>query len=363
MSNEDEDNSVNGDPGPSAYNNTHRAFLQALISQPLIAQRDAIALLSRILAAGQQQQQSGDASPPPAPQVDEPLLRNYIHTLNDALGPLDFEVRRSVHQRDADRLPLYALVSTASDTQTRLATGLSADEVAFVRRVLDAMFLRQGGGDREVFAVRATEAVRLAKVAQTQQTQLQQQEQEQTQSVAPAASITMQRAEEVLREMCGAGWFERSEAGYVSLGPRGIMELKGWLQGMYDEPEEEGDTAEDVERGRRVRFCEACKEMLTVVSHLRRLSRPVCAPSDALADIAAQGLRCSNHDCGFRVHEVCAKGYFRARGERQCPRCGTEWTGSDAVGEKAAIGYGSRDRRSNGTSRRSTNTLVADESE
>ncbi|MBE7181694.1 MAG: hypothetical protein INR71_10895 [Terriglobus roseus] len=62
----------------------------------------------------------------------------------------------------------------------------------------------------------------------------------------------------------------------------------------------------------------------------------------------SQGKRCSNHECGFRLHEICEQRFFRSNGQRRCPRCRSEWTGSEFVGEKAARGQNTG-RRSAGS--------------
>ena len=73
--------------------------------------------------------------------------------------------------------------------------------------------------------------------------------------------LTIAQAERVMAEMVAEGWFEKSRAGYFSLSPRALMELRGWLKDMYNEPAGEGE-----EEGERIRDCEACREIVTVVS-------------------------------------------------------------------------------------------------
>ncbi|KAF2097942.1 hypothetical protein NA57DRAFT_76742 [Rhizodiscina lignyota] len=333
----------------SDYNNSHRAFLQVFLARSVMTFEEAQPILANILSVHDRPTHIND--------VDLPLFRSYIHTINAALSRLDYEIRHTIHQTDNSRRAVYALVNTTSDPQTQLATSLSADEVAFVKRVLDAMFDTHGGGHaggREVFAVKEMEAIQLAKVprgsnaardsgvgmsndgrnGETQQLPIV--------VGGSAAPITMQRAQEVLDQMVESGFFERSDAGYYSLGTRGLMELRAWLQETYDEPAQEGDTPEEVERGKRIRFCEACRDVATV------------------------GQRCANQECGFRLHDFCVQKFFHGRREKKCPKCNTEWTDKSFVGERAARGYaesrrrsGAGGRRSNATSRRTTN--VGDE--
>ena len=219
--------------------------------------------------------------------------------------------------------------------------------MAFVKRVLDAMFDKYGGGGpgrREVYAVKEMEAMQLAKAPRRESAAQENGNADGQGGGGAAASITLQRAQDVLDQMVESGFFERSRAAYISLGPRGLMELRGWLQETYDEPAQEGDDPEDVERGRRVRFCETCREVVTV------------------------GQRCANYECGFRLHEFCVQKFFHGRSEKKCPKCGRQWTGTDFVGEKAARGYTEPSRRSvNGASRSNTgsgrSTTVPDQDE
>lgn len=78
--------------------------------------------------------------------------------------------------------------------------------------------------------------------------------------------LTIAQAERVMAEMVAEGWFEKSRAGYFSLSPRALMELRGWLKDMYNEPAGEGEEEGDGEGLVRIRDCEACREIVTVVS-------------------------------------------------------------------------------------------------
>jgi hypothetical protein len=82
----------------------------------------------------------------------------------------------------------------------------------------------------------------------------------QTQATQSAgASITVKAAEDVLDKMVKEGWFHKSRPGYISLTARALMELSGWLVETYnEEDEEEGEW-------QRIKFCEACRDIVTVV--------------------------------------------------------------------------------------------------
>merc|ERR1711967_153296 len=132
------------------YNNTHRAFLQALLARQTITLADAKPLLASIQTA----------HTPDRPTLPEDVS-NYVHTLNDSLSPFDMEIRSTLHQQTKDRI--YALVNTTSDALTQMSTSFKAEEIAFVKRVLDAMFETYNTPRAEIMAITSMQALKLAK--------------------------------------------------------------------------------------------------------------------------------------------------------------------------------------------------------
>ncbi|KAF2834939.1 DNA repair protein Nse1 [Patellaria atrata CBS 101060] len=276
------------------YDNSNRAFLQAFLARSVLTFEDAKVILAAILTAHEDRQTLEN-------DITEADFNNYVSAANTALSALDFEIRSTLSQHDRTRV--WALVNTASDELTQLATTHSADEIAYVKRVLDAMFETNNTQRAEICAVRGNDALRLAKgSADRRETQ-----------GSSGQGLTMKDAERVLKGMVEEGWFERSRAGWYSLSPRALMELRGWLVETYNEPPtEEGD--EGVER---VKLCQACREIVTV------------------------GQRCADNTCSFRLHNICTQSFFRTLPAKKCPKCETNWTGQSFVGEKAAGGRGS----------------------
>lgn len=80
------------------------------------------------------------------------------------------------------------------------------------------------------------------------------QQQQATQGGA-AQSLTMTQAETMLKQLVEQGWFEKSRKGYYRLSPRGLMELRGWLVAAYND-----------EGIRKIKFCAACRDIITAVS-------------------------------------------------------------------------------------------------
>lgn len=79
--------------------------------------------------------------------------------------------------------------------------------------------------------------------------------------------LTMVQAERVLRTLVEEGWLEKSRKGYYSLSPRALMELRGWLDETYNDPDEDDEPAQ----WKRIKACQGCKDIITVVSRARRM--------------------------------------------------------------------------------------------
>jgi hypothetical protein len=198
--------------------------------------------------------------------VSQEDLDSYINAANAAISPFDLEIRSTLRQlqieqhvngtTQAERV--YALVNTTSDALMQLATTYSADEIAFIKRILDAIFDTYNTRRCEAMVVSGIQAMQLAKASSDSSRRESQAATQQNQGGA-AQSLTMSQAETALKQLVEEGWLEKSRKGFYSLSPRGLMELRGWLIATYNENDE----------GRRVdkiKFCAACKDIITVVS-------------------------------------------------------------------------------------------------
>jgi hypothetical protein len=283
----------------------------------------------------------------------------YIHTLNTALSPFNYEIRSARPQSASfGSENIYALVNAQSDIQTQLATTHSADEVAFIRRVLDAMFETHNTPEREVMAIKFNAGLALSKPPQTARASVggggETQNGGSTQGATAAAAnagIKKDQAEQVLEQLVKDGWFARSRNGYLSLDTRGIMELGGWLVQMYNEEEDPEDVDDDTSRPwQRIKMCEGCKQIITVVSYTPPQYLPfvIC---QQLMEIL-QGQRCSESTCMVRLHDPCVTTFFHGQPRKQCPECKNDWTSTSFVGERAAARDGGLDTSGRRGSRR-----------
>ncbi|KAF1352577.1 Nse1 non-SMC component of SMC5-6 complex-domain-containing protein [Delphinella strobiligena] len=300
------------------YTNSHRAFLQAFLTHGNLTLTQARPILAACITA-HEAQTTRETLPN---DITEAELTNYITTINAHISPFDLEFRSTFSQHDRTRV--YALVNTTSDSLTQLATVHGADEIAFVKRVLDEMFI--GGCTRRVesFAVEGMRALNCKSVRNRQSGG----NGDTTITQAQAQTISMHQAEEVLDAMVAGGWFECSgnrATKWYSLAPRALMELRGWLIETYNEEEEEEEQPRQ-----RIKFCAACRDIVTI------------------------GQRCPDLGCLGRLHDHCTRSMWRSQnGAEKCPLCKRDWEGHGFVGERAVNLNGNVNKR------RSTNGVAA----
>ncbi|KAK7191131.1 Non-structural maintenance of chromosomes element 1-like protein [Paraphaeosphaeria sporulosa] len=301
-------NGYSGEP-PEApvYDDAHRAFLQAFFSHSVFTLDKLRPVVAAILSAQDPERPRLEGD------ITEPTITSLIQNTNAAISPFDFEIRSARDQTKGDRT--YALVNTSSDTFTQLATSFTPDEIAYIKRLLDAMFDENNTRTREIMAVKQMRATQLAKApARNRQSQAatQLEDEEAAQVEANVKSIGHAECQRVLHSLVAQGFFQLSSKYYYSLAPRGLLELRNYLKETYNEmPDDDED--EETEPIVRIRDCEGCQEIVTI------------------------GLRCDDRDCGVRWHSRCANQFFAGQGggARRCPKCKTGWTGTTYVGEKA----------------------------
>ena len=234
------------------YDDSNRAFLQAILARSVLTFETAKPILASIFTIHENREVTlNDVT------LDD--FKSYISAANNKLSTLDFEIRSTFHQQTRERW--YSLVNTTGDPVMQLATTHTAEEIAYVKRLLDAMFDGPNNrGKREAMCISGMDAARLAKPPGHRTTNT---ENRTSQSTANQG-LTMKDAEAMLAKLVLEGWLEKSRKGFYSLSPRALMELRGWLVDTYNEPGEEGDV--EIEHVDKVKFCHACKDIITVVS-------------------------------------------------------------------------------------------------
>lgn len=194
-----------------------------------------------------------------AEDITEADFNGFISAANSNISPFDLEIRSTFHQTTRQRV--YALVNTTSEPITQLATIHTADEINFVKRMLDAMFETYNTQRQEVVAITSMQAMKLSKPPASERRETQNGLHTQG---SGGQGLTLIQAERMLKTLVEEGWFEKSRKGYYTLSPRSLMELRGWLMETYNDPGDENDNDVD-ELVNRVKVCVACKEILTMV--------------------------------------------------------------------------------------------------
>ncbi|KAI0100991.1 Nse1 non-SMC component of SMC5-6 complex-domain-containing protein [Nemania sp. FL0031] len=304
------------------YDDGNRAFLQAFLARGTMTFKESQPILAAIFTA-----QENEVVQPG--QISQEDFDSFVSAASAAVSPFDLEIRSTMHQIRKERV--YALVNTMSDPLTQLATLHSADEIAFVKRVIDAMFEKYNTPRMEAMCLDEMQAnkLRVPPRPETDDDDVEIENGEtQPQTQAPKG-LKSSEVETMMRSMVDEGWFERSRDGFYYLSPRALLELRTWLIESYNDPD-----AEDGE-WQRVKFCEACKDVVTI------------------------GQRCAERDCLVRLHDNCAEAFMRTRPQRACPKCSTEWTGRHFVGERAVTETEAyqRGRRRSGKGGRNSNLV------
>ncbi|KAI6086236.1 Nse1 non-SMC component of SMC5-6 complex-domain-containing protein [Hypoxylon rubiginosum] len=335
---------MDDDEVPHRYDDGNRAFLQAFLARGTLTFKEAQPILAAIFSALDRREHGEQAEPTAAADVTQQDFESYVGAASAAASPFDMEIRSIAHQTTRERV--YALVNTTSDPVTQLATLHSAEEIAFVRRVIDAIFDKYNTPRMEMLCIDGMQANKLRSVPRggnggeenengngNDSTIIGDDNSNEngngegaataTQTVGGLKGLKSSEVENVLRSMVESGWFERSRAGFYSLSPRALMELRSWLTDAYNDADVD---AGDKTTWQRVKFCEACREVVTV------------------------GQRCAERDCLVRMHDACAEAFWQGNarrnarggaatngngGARACPRCSREWTGRNFVGERA----------------------------
>lgn len=282
------------------YNNSHRAFLQAFLSKSTFTLEEAKPVLAAILKAHTSRAVHDQ-------DISEADFLNYVNVVNAAVSNFDFEIRSTLTQK-ASRTRVWAIVNTTSDAITQLSTTFTADEISFVKRVLDYMFERNNTLNREVLAIKRTDAQRLNKNHTSGRASGGGDAQGVTDGEAQGStggSITHKEAEKVLASLVDQDWFMK-DGDYFTLSPRALMELRQWLMDTYNEPEDENGPAIE-----RIKLCRACRDIVTI------------------------GQRCPRKQCPVRIHDSCLPRIFQAQRNEDCPVCHAAWTGHHFVGKRA----------------------------
>ncbi|KAK1836612.1 Nse1 non-SMC component of SMC5-6 complex-domain-containing protein [Podospora conica] len=301
-------------PVPEGYDATNRAFLQAFMARGTLTFSEAQKILAKIKTGAQP---SGPEIRPSAITMAD--FTEYVQMAREAIEPLDYDIRIMRHQVRNRGEKVWVFLNAHSDGPTQIATTRTPEEVAYIKRLLDAMYMEYNTERMEVMAVNEAQALKISRPPRAAG-----QEANGGTQAEGAKGLKHSEVLSLLASLVAEGWLEKSAAGFYSLSPRSLVELWGWLSSTYND--EEGTW-------QRIKFCEACKEIVT------------------------HGQRCANLDCVIRLHDICQDDYWATQREKKCPKCKTAWDGEHFVGERAVTsrsGYQrGRGGRRSGAGRRS----------
>ncbi|GJC94053.1 RING-like domain-containing protein [Colletotrichum higginsianum] len=284
---------------PPLYNDGNRAFLQAFVARGTLTFKEGQTILAEIFTI-----EAEDREPVSPEQVTQQDFESYLEAAAEAVSFFDYEVRSTIHQVSKKRV--YALVNTASDPMTQLATTYNAEQIAFTKRLLDAMFETYNSPRMELMCITEMQAIKLARPPRQQNNNDVNENGAPTQTQSSTdKGLKHSEVEDMLVNLVNQGWLEKSNNGFYSLSPRALLELRAWLIDSYNDP----DAA--AQEWQRIKFCEACKGIVTV------------------------GQRCAERDCNARLHHICQDAYWRTQRSHKCPRCSRDWDGKHYVGEEA----------------------------
>ncbi|KAL1888335.1 hypothetical protein Sste5346_009615 [Sporothrix stenoceras] len=320
--------SQNGQPSswqlPAGYDDSNRAFLQAFMAHGALTFQQAQQVLAPILnvknglaatAAGASQEDFQFMS---ADEVTFAMLRQYINQAKSALMPLDFDIRSATNERavsdgggyNSNDHRVWVLVSTDNDPKSHLAVLFTPRKLAFIYRLLDALFDTYNTPRIEALCLTEQQALKLSRPPRTTARQSVGADAEGAGAGAAGAdaanrdkglkhSVVLSLLASLVRQ----GWLSKSAQGFYALTTRALLELEPFLVDQYNEEPAGTTTATSWQR---IKYCAACRELIT------------------------SGLRCATPTCTLRLHDHCEEAFWRtqARGSNtrhRCPKCEAPW--------------------------------------
>ncbi|CAK7265839.1 hypothetical protein SEPCBS119000_001723 [Sporothrix epigloea] len=318
---------------PPGYDDSNRAFLQAVMAHGALTFRQAQQVLAPILSVKKAMEAAADGETQSRAQQIAPqditydVLRQYINQAKAALAPLDFDIRSATDERSMgsrsgsgsssrnshDHL-VWVFVSTDNDPKSHLAVLFTPRKLAFLHRLLDALFDTNNTPRLEALCITEQQALKLSRPARTQSSAAE----GSASQAAAAASRDKGLKHSVLLSLLASlvrqGWLSKSAQGFYALTTRTLLELEPYLVETYNEPLDPAQAANGAGTWQRIKYCAACRELIT------------------------SGLRCATPTCTLRLHDHCEEAFWRTQQGRQdrnrCPKCSAPWgKAEDANGE------------------------------
>ncbi|KAI9498136.1 Nse1 non-SMC component of SMC5-6 complex-domain-containing protein [Zychaea mexicana] len=177
----------------AAYNDSHRLFMQTMLSHRVLTEEQAEVLYTKICHLV---------------QCERSEFAEFISDINAQINDIDLSLRRSRDERDGS--PLVGLVNTKEDEVAQIATKYTASEIAYFRQMLELIVM----ADDEKNAVGSMAALRLG------------------QSMKPPMS--QKDTQTLIDRLVEDGWICLTPDGSsYTVDTRGILELQNYLREQY----------------------------------------------------------------------------------------------------------------------------------
>ncbi|KAI8136884.1 Nse1 non-SMC component of SMC5-6 complex-domain-containing protein [Fennellomyces sp. T-0311] len=202
------------------YNDTHRLFLQTMLSHRILTEDQAQDLYDKICQLT---------------NIEREDYVEFISTINHEISDIDMTLRRARDERDGSAI--IALVNTKEDEVAQIATTYTPSEITYFRQMLELAVM----ADDEKYAVGSMVALRLG------------------QQMKPP--ISQKDTQTLIDRLAEDGWICLTPDGSsYTIDSRGVLELRDYLREQY------GDV---------IRNCDFCKEIIMMGERCERQNCPV----------------------------------------------------------------------------------------
>ncbi|KAG0378353.1 hypothetical protein BGX24_004085 [Mortierella sp. AD032] len=223
------------------YTDTHRLFLQAVISRRFMKEDTAKELFSKSLP------------------FDQDDFTEFVNTVNQSLNSVELEIRRTQDEATGD--DVLALTNTNEQKIAQVATGYTPLELEYFKHLLDAIVM----ADDELYCISSTAAVNEASKLKNKDNR--------------SLQLTKSGAEELLTRFVQDMWLIKSETGALSLSTRTLLELQTFLKEGYEEQMQECTLClEILTKGQRcnVAACAARLHHHCAKTYYENMNNPLC---------------------------------------------------------------------------------------
>ncbi|KAI8970450.1 Nse1 non-SMC component of SMC5-6 complex-domain-containing protein [Mycotypha africana] len=262
----------------SPYTDTHRLFVQSMLSKRIIPEEEAKELYEKVRQVTQSKEKQltsfnrwyEDLIDQLYKDPSEEGFTNFFATINTQLETLDYALR--ITHREYDGSPFLTLVNVKQDPMTEVATNYSASELGYIRELIDMIV----NADNEDFAISTMAAIQLGN------------------KIKPL-KLTPKETQDVLERLIEDKWIAEEESnGVYYLNTRAISELQSYLREQYAD---------------LIKECTFCLDVVTM------------------------GEYCAISQCPVRYHKYCADSQFRNTNNPVCPQCNTPWSRTNTFGK------------------------------